>query len=175
MEVRERQAGDLVNLVPLFERVHTLDNYPVFLPDGDISRFLSNPAPIAAWVAFRTGQLVGHVALHDTTSRPAMQLAEDHVTNGGQPAYVARLVVDPGSRGHGIGRQLLNHARRAATERERSPYLDVVDLPGAAPAIALYRHAEWEEIGRVKFDLAGDHVEELVFCGRGATGAELGL
>jgi len=43
------------------------------------------------------------------------------------------------------------------------PVLDVVDIPTAAPAIALYRAEGWREIARVSFDLADMHLEEIVF------------
>ena len=164
VEIRERSAADLDDLVAVAARVHKVDNYPIFLPGGDLVRFLRNPTPLAAWVALRGGQLIGHVALNDTTSRPVMQVVEDRRPTL-PAAYVARLLVDPSSRGDGVGWRLLERARRAAIEVGRSPFLDVVDTATAASAISLYRKAGWEEIGRVSFDLVGDEIEELVFCG----------
>jgi GNAT superfamily N-acetyltransferase len=164
VEIRERREQDLSDLVTIAARVHDTDNYPVFLPDGDYSSFLTRPSSLAAWVAVRGRELVGHVALNDTTSRPVMQLVdEDGPTR--PPVYVARLLVDPRSRRDGVGRHLLEHARREALSAGRSPYLDVVDTLTAAPAIALYRHDGWEEIGRVRFELAGNEIHELVFRG----------
>jgi len=164
VEIRERRDEDLDDLVAIAAQVHEVDNYPMYLPGGDLRRFLTRPTPMAAWVAVRSNELVGHVALNDTTSRPVMQLVEDR-----RPmmlaAYVARLLVEPSSRGNGVGRRLLDHARRAAIEAARSPFLDVVDTPTSSSAISLYRHAGWSEIGRVRFDLVGDEIEELVFCG----------
>jgi GNAT superfamily N-acetyltransferase len=164
VEIRQRREDDLGDLVDVAARVHQVDDYPMFLPDGDLVRFLTRPTPIVAWVAVRGARIVGHVALHDTTSRPVMELVEDRAPTS-TAAYVARQLVDPSSRGRGVGRRLLEHARRAAVEKGRSPFLDVVDTPTAAAAISLYRHAGWEEIGRVRFELVGEEVDELVFRG----------
>lgn len=164
VEIRERSTTDLDELVTVAARVHNVDNYPIFLPGDDLVRFLRSPTPMAAWVALRGGQLIGHVALNDSTSRPVMQLVEDRSPT--LPAvYVARLLVEPDSRRLGVGWRLLEHARRAAIDLGRSPFLDVVDTTTGAAAISLYRNAGWEEIGRVSFDLVGDAFEELVFCG----------
>lgn len=164
MEIRERREGDLDDLVAVAGRVHQLDNYPIFLPDDDYIRFLSQPPPLAAWVAVRGRKLVGHVALNETTSPSVMELVEERGPTA-QPVYVARLLVDPGSRRLGVGRQLLDHARRAAANAGHCPFLDVVDTPTATPAISLYRRDGWEELGRVSFELVGDEIEELVFRG----------
>jgi GNAT superfamily N-acetyltransferase len=164
MEIRERRDDDLGDLVDVAARVRALDNYPMFLPDGDFVRFLTRPTPIASWVAVCADQLVGHVALNDTTSRPVMQLVDARRPRL-RAAYIARLLVDPRARRSGVGALLLEHARQAAIEAERSPFLDVVDTPTAAAAISLYRDAGWDEIGRVNFDLVGDEIEELVFRG----------
>jgi len=164
VEIRERRNEDLAELVAVAAQVQRVDNYPMFLPGGDLERFLTRPTPIAAWVAIRDHKIVGHVALNDSTSPPVMQLVEDRRPMN-PPAYVARLLVAPSSRGDGVGRRLLEHARRAAVKAACSPFLDVVHTPSAASAISLYRHAGWEEIGRVSFDLVDDEIQELVFCG----------
>lgn len=164
MEIRERHESDLDDLVAVAARVHELDNYPIFLPDDDYIRFLSQPKPLAAWVAVSGRELVGHVALNETTSPSVMELVEERGRSA-HPVYVARLLVDPGSRRLGGGRQLLDHARRAVADAGRCPFLDVVDTPTATPAISMYRRAGWEEIGRVRFEIVGDEIEELVFRG----------
>jgi GNAT superfamily N-acetyltransferase len=164
MEIRARRERDLGDLATIAARVHDLDNYPIFLPGGDYTGFITRPTSLAAWVAVRGRQLVGHVALNDTTSNPVMQLVDDD-RPAHPPAYVARLLVDPGSRREGVGRRLLEHARREALSSGRVPYLDVVDIPTAASVIALYRHDGWVEVGRVRFELAGEEIDELVFRG----------
>lgn len=164
VEIRERRNDDVDQLVLVAARVHEVDNYPMHLPGGDFARFLTRPIPIAAWVAVRGEQIVGHVALNDETSRPVMQLV-DELAPALPAAYVARLLVDPADRRSGVGRRLLEHARRAAVESRRSPFLDVVDTPTAVSAMALYRQAGWSEVGRVSFNLVGGEVAELVFRG----------
>jgi GNAT superfamily N-acetyltransferase len=162
VEIRPRHDGDLVDIVQVASRVHEVDNYPIFLPN--YARFLCRPVPLAAWVATDEDRVVGHVALNATTSPSVMQLVDEQ-----EPAipavYVARLLVDPGARGHEIGRRLLEHARCAALAAGCVPFLDVVDVGTAAAAIGLYRRDGWQEIGRVRFQLAGNDVDELVFRG----------
>jgi len=164
MEIRERRADDLDELVAVAGRVREVDNYPMFLPDGGLVRFLTGPSPVAAWVAVDRDQLVGHVALNDVTSKPVMRLVAER-GSALPPAYVARLLVEPGSRRHGLGRQLLERARGAAVAGERTPFLDVVDTPTTAAAVRLYRSDGWVEIGRVTYELLGDDIDELVFQG----------
>jgi predicted N-acetyltransferase YhbS len=163
VDIRERREDDLDELVAVAARVKRVDGYPRFVAESDLARFLTRPKSMMAWVAVREGRIVGHVALNDTTTAPVMQLVEDRGSS--QPAvYVARLLVDPTERRDGVGRGLLHQAQRAAVEAVRSPFVDVVDTPSAAAAISLYRCSGWVEIGRVRVDLVGNDVNELVFC-----------
>jgi ribosomal protein S18 acetylase RimI-like enzyme len=156
--IRERHESDLDELVSLATRVEAVDNYPGYLPDRDFVRFLTRPEPVAAWVAVRDDVIVGHVALSPGTSKTVMALVGNDAAT-----YVARLLVDPDTRRSGIGRALLDHACRAGRARGRPVYLDVIDRPEAAAAIALYRAEGWQEIGRAAFTLGGADLEELVF------------
>lgn len=162
MDIRARSDDDLDDLVAVAARVHEADGYPLHLPDGDHRRFLTRPPALAAWVAVADGRAIGHAALNETTSRPVMALVADHEPSA-RPVYVARLLVDPAARRRGVGRALLDEAARAAVASWWTPFLDVVDTPSAAPAIALYRRAGWEQIGRCRFELVGRELDELVF------------
>lgn len=163
--VRKRRPDDLEPLVAMARRVHEIDGYPRRRPRAGFATFLNRPTPIAAWVADRGEAVVGHVALNRETSPPVMRLVEG-VEPPGPVVYVARLLVDPDHRGVGIGRQLLERARCRAVDDGCYPFLDVVDIQGAAPALALYRQAGWTEIGRVPFE-APDQADagEIVFRG----------
>lgn len=163
VEVRERRDGDLGALVGVAARVRAEDEYPIHLPGDDYERFLTRPASLRAWVLEQDGAVVGHVALNPATSAPVMELAERH-SPGRKVVFVARLLVDPEARRRGHGARLLAHAASAARADGRVALLDVVDIPSAAPAIALYRHLGWEEIGRTPFRLPGNaQLHELVF------------
>jgi GNAT superfamily N-acetyltransferase len=83
----------------------------------------------------------------------------------GPVIYVARLLVEPSARRSGIGRALLKQALREAVSSGHVAVLDVVDIPTAAPAIALYRSEGWVETARVSFELGDLHLEEIVFTG----------
>lgn len=167
MELRERRDDDIAHLVTVAARVRAKDNYPIFLPHGDLAAFLTTPEPVAAWVAVRSGRIVGHVALNGETSRPVMRLVEDLVP-GRRVIYVARLLVDPDARCEGVGRRLLDQARRTAVTSGHLPVLDVVDTPAATAAISLYRRDGWEEVGQVSFGVADSEIDELIFCGPGS-------
>ncbi|MEM8620425.1 MAG: GNAT family N-acetyltransferase [Actinomycetota bacterium] len=163
MEVRQRRPSDLDELVTVAARVRDRDGYPMYLPNDDYVRFLERPVPLAAWVALEDTQLIGHVALNEATSPPVMELVSaTHGTT--QPVFVARLLVDPAHRGRRIGQTLLERATEAAAALGRPAYLDVVDTPATAPAVALYRRCGWQPLGRVGFDLVDEPIEELVFA-----------
>jgi len=164
LQIRQRQDADLKRLETVARRVHASDRYPIYLPDGDFRRFLTQPTPIAAWVMTEDDRIVGHVALNDATSDPVMRAVDD-LANDRPARYIARLLVDPNARRAGCGRMLLEHARSEAVAEGCLPVLDVVDIPTAAPAIALYRAAGWQEVARVSFDLGDMHLNEIVFVG----------
>lgn len=62
----------------------------------------------------------------------------------------------------GSGRALLEHARREAVSRRGLSVLDVVDIPTAVAAIALYRAEGWQEIARVSGQIGSDMDESEV-------------
>ena len=68
--IRTRTPHDMDDLVELATTVRAVDDYPVYLPDGDLVRFLTRPTPLAAWVAEaagRRGRPRGHeLALEST-------------------------------------------------------------------------------------------------------------
>lgn len=162
MEIRARTAEDLDELVEVATRVHAVDGYPMFLPGGDVGRFLTRPEAAAAWVAVVDDRVVGHVSLHDTSSPPVTDLVASRFPD--EPAvYVARLFVDPTMRRRGAGRRLVAHAVQAARVMGRSPFLDVVETPASAAAHRLYEQDGWLEIGRVRIEAGGQAIEELVY------------
>lgn len=161
--IRERTDADIPDLVHIIGRVQEQDRYPILVPKGGFDRFLTQPTSIAAWVAVdEHGTLLGHVALNAETSAPAMALVNSF-DDARSAIYVSRLFVDLDRRGSGAGRGLLDHARREAVRRGCLPALDVVDIPAAADAIALYERNDWTEIGRVGFELVDADVTERVF------------
>lgn len=166
MEVRARADTDLLACERLAEVVHANDGYPVYLP-GDLRSFLVAPQALAAWVAVHGGEVVGHVALHNGSSRAVIDLA---VEATGLPAprlgVVARLLVSPRVRRAGIGRSLLDVAAGHAARLGLQPILDVVDLHEAA--IRLYENNGWTCIGRVTVTFGrGVPIDELVYLGPG--------
>ena len=164
MRVRARTSRDIAALAAMGQRVRARDGYPIYLPGGDYVAFLGRPDPIAAWVAEESTRLVGHVALHPSTSDVVTE-AIRAAGIAGPLGVVSRLLVDPERRRTGLGRHLLDVARRHAEELDLVPVLDVIAT--SIGPIALYRDAGWIELGRVAYRFPdGQHVDELVFCAR---------
>lgn len=162
MQVRGRCESDLDACERLLRSVHESDGYPRRLP-SDLRGFIAWPTAICAWVADVDGEVAGHIALHATGSRKAMDLAVE-VTGeaSGRFGFVARLLVSPHERRQGIGRSLLETARRHAVALALIPALEVTaDL---AAAIDLYETCGWLRIGtaavlwRSTGDVADEHI-----------------
>ena len=158
--VRLRTSSDMDELVDLASHVRAVDGYPVYLPEGGLRRFLIDPDPLVAWVAEDGGRIVGHVATNSHSHRSVMDLVRTAGIDR-QVGVIARLLVDPGVRRHGIGAKLLDTARSHIVSMGLAPVLDVV--AGFSPAVSLYRSSGWMEIGEVTFEVPGQKISELVF------------
>ena len=124
--------------MPVLAEVHRLDRYPLNWPHDPI-RWLFPHNTAHAWVAETAGgAVVGHVAVHrlpSTTDSTLLATVE-----------ASRLFVAPGARGHGLGAELLGHARLWAAEHRCSLTLDIVDDQRSAAAIALYERTGWKQL-----------------------------
>jgi GNAT superfamily N-acetyltransferase len=147
-------------LLDLASRVRAKDGYPVYLPEGGLGQFLTDPDPLAAWVAEEGGRIVGHVATNSHSHRAVMDLVRTAGIDR-QVGVIARLLVDPGIRRQGIGAKLLDKARSHIVSLGLAPVLDVVAR--FSPAVSLYRSTGWTEIGEVTFEVPGQTISELVF------------
>lgn len=163
--MRPRTTDDLPGLGRLAEAVWRTDRYPTYRPaDLDLVQdFLVSNDAIEAWVAESDGQLVGHVALHNTSSPDVMEVARQRTgRTDDQLAVVARLLVSPHTRSRGLGTALLNAATTEARSLGRLAILDVVTTYTAA--IRLYEASGWQRIGTVDFPLpGGQSVPEHVY------------
>jgi ribosomal protein S18 acetylase RimI-like enzyme len=144
--VRRRRPSDLDACTQLAEAVERHDGYPVYAPEG-LRSFIAAPA-IAAWVAELGAEIVGHVALRSTTAEPVLALAR-HATGSVDERFgvVARLLVAPTVRRHGIGRSLLEEVAEHCWRLGRRPLLDVTTHSTAA--VRLYERCGWRRVGRV--------------------------
>ncbi len=164
MLVRERSDADLDDCVQLALVVHESDRYPMLLPD-DLRRFVAAPDALAAWVAEKDGQIIGHAALRPTSSAAVVAMASEALElPADRLAVVARLLVSPQYRRHGVGRTLLEIACREAHSRGLWPILDVETHRQAA--IAMYDRCGWTRAGQVTSRFGADVVlDELVYLG----------
>ena len=99
------------------------------------------------WIARDGEQVYGTVGL----VRPALP-------NARHRAEIAKLMVRPSARGHGIGRALLSAVEQSAADEGLS--LLVLDTETGSPAERLYRAAGWTEYGSIP-GYAGDTTGEL--------------
>lgn len=150
MEIRPRRAEDLPALVASLDAVCAVDRYPPHVP-GDLEAIIAPPYELSAFVAEIDGRPVGHVALHPYTARAVMAAASDATAIPvASLAAVARLFVDLGARGAGVGSRLLEAVTVEAAQLGRTAILDVWSELDAA--IALYESAGWRRIGAVSFE-----------------------
>lgn len=150
VEIRPRRDEDVPALVGALDAVCTVDRYPPHVP-GDLEALIATPYELSAFVAEMDGRPVGHVALHPYTARAVMAAAsEATATPVASLAAVARLFVDLGARGAGVGSRLLETVTVEATRLGRTPILDVWSELDAA--IAMYESAGWRRIGQVSFE-----------------------
>jgi GNAT superfamily N-acetyltransferase len=134
--IRLRRDSDIAVCAALACEVHALDRYPRFLPE-DLRSFLDPPDAYGCWVADRSGEVAGHVALLPRGVPSALQIASSALDRpADQLAVIARLFVSLQARGKGTGRRLLDTATAEAVSRGLWPVLDVDT--NLAPAIALY-------------------------------------
>jgi GNAT superfamily N-acetyltransferase len=151
--IRDRSPHDGPALEALALRTHRLDGYPKYLPE-DLRSFIVDAGALGAWVATSGGEVIGHVALHPSSVRQVMDLALAATNlDEGSIAVVARLLVAPTARRHGVGRALLQKATEESAGLGRRAVLDVVEDHRAA--IRLYEACGWAQVGRVDWALPG--------------------
>lgn len=165
--IRPRINGDLPECEVLARWVHDQDGYPPHLPGGDFARFLSAGRALGAWVAVDGGHVVGHVALHPTSSEEVMAFASSSLDcPRAALGVVARLLVEPTRRREGIGLRLATRAADAARNRRLRPILDVATQ--FKSAIHLYEALGWRRLGQVAARFPGGQVvEEFVYADDG--------
>jgi GNAT superfamily N-acetyltransferase len=170
IEVRARGDDDLDALVALGAKLRAAEGYP---PDS--ARFYDHPR-LAGWVATAGDEVVGHVALHERSAEPVMELAVD-VTGLAveELAVLARLFVAIEARRHGLGRRLVDVAVADAHRRGQQPILDVNVL--FEPAIGLYESCRWTRVGDVRFQYRDEgqllEIHSYVYLGPAPPGVRL--
>jgi GNAT superfamily N-acetyltransferase len=152
LQVRARTDADLPACEGLVAAVHDQDGYPLYFPGRNARTLLTRPDPLAALVAVKGDEVVGHVALHAGHETPMAVLAALELQcEVDQLGVVARLFTATTHRREGIGRVLLNVCTNEAHARCLLPVLDVsLELRAA---IALYESCGWTRLGTVNVEL----------------------
>lgn len=149
MSTRARRSDDSDVCIALMADVHAVDSYPLHWPD-DPRAWLTPNGLLVAWVAEYEHRLIGHVALRSATGVSAASAAVWSGATGLPPdqiAVIARLLVAPDARGHGVGAALLDEACAEGRSRGLWPVLDVIDHNRSA--IALYERKGWRRVASV--------------------------
>jgi GNAT superfamily N-acetyltransferase len=145
LTIRPRRDEDLPELAAVLVRVHALDGYPV---EGvaDPEGWLRHNHELQSWTAIEDTQPVGQITLtRATADDDAAQAWRDQT--GGDVEHLAipvRLFVDPGHRGSGAGRLLMEAAVDFARSRGLAIAFDVMLKDRAA--IRLYEHLGAERV-----------------------------
>lgn len=152
--IRPRTSADLAQAAAVLVAVHDADGYPVEGVERP-EAWLSPPGLAAAWVADRSGLIVGHVAITGTPD--------------GRTGVLERLFVLPAARGCGAAERLIQVAERFAQAHGLALELEV--LAKDAAAIRLYRRLGWTETGQRIHRLgSGDSYPALTFAAPDAEG-----
>jgi GNAT superfamily N-acetyltransferase len=154
--IRTKVASDDDACVAVMARTHAVDGYPRYWPSKP-DRFLRANGETDAWVAVEgdrpDGRVLGQVALHRAEGEPVLALAQE-VTGlpADRLAVLARLLVDPGVRGRGVGRALVRTATARARATGRRAVLDV--LQSTTGPARLYESEGWTRLGPTSLDLS---------------------
>ena len=143
--IRQRLDSDLPQAAEGLVRVHAKDGYPV---EGvsQPKKWLTPDGMINAWVAVKSGIVVGHVAVNRPADEWAVSLwIERSGDSISRVAVLARLFVVPEARNLAAGESLMHAAVDYARSEGIRLVLDV--LAKDAAAIRLYTRLGWENIG----------------------------
>ena len=168
--VRSRRPDDLPALADLLGRQRPGSGYPYRWPlPMPVEEFVARPGQVAAWVAERDAEVLGHVALArlvpDERGRAWQRLLGRETTG---LVNLSALFVDPEAQGAGLGRLLHDTAVAHALALGRQPVLDVLQGPG--PAVDVYRHLGWREVGTLRPEWLAESDEPMLLM----VGKELG-
>jgi GNAT superfamily N-acetyltransferase len=145
--VRERSEVDLEACTRLLYRVHNLHRYPIHWP-ADPTVWLSPPGVVAAWVALRENEIVGHVCITSQAGSPRRLMLE-------------RLFVSTDAVGQGAGGTLVTQAMTWARQQQQ-PRLALEVADNCDSAIRLYARMGWCETGRTQINWGEGAAEHLI-------------
>jgi GNAT superfamily N-acetyltransferase len=142
--IRPKRPSDEAACVRLLLQSHRADAYPRYWPK-DPAAFIAPSYETAAWVAEHGDALVGHVAVHSALDHPTLPAAQRATGLPPQAlAVVARLIVAPTARRHGLGEELLARASKHARLCGQRAVLDVTR--DASGPIAMYESLGWSRL-----------------------------
>ena len=146
--IRARREGDVPALAQVLADQQPTTRYPLRWPlPFPVEQFLVRATEEQAWVAELAGDPVGHVTV-SRVSDPEIAAILEPTVGLTAIASISVLFVADHLRGSGIGGRLLDTAVTSIVRSGRRPVLDVV--AGHHPAVEVYRHRGWQEVGRCR-------------------------
>jgi GNAT superfamily N-acetyltransferase len=160
--IRRRRDKDLGACARLLRLVHDESRYPYYWPTAPRA-WLDGQEVLAAWVADRLGEVLGHVAVARTTGTSAYRWREITGHEPAELALVTRLFVRQRVRGEGVGTTLLQLALEEIRNRRLLPVLEVVGVNG--PAVRLVEDAGWTLLAADPWGEKGDRLTIRRYAG----------
>lgn len=161
LTIRERQAADIYELMPLLVRVHRTDGYPV---EGveDPRAWLEPSNLVKAWVAV-TDRVVGHALITGAVGeRAADLLAHERGVKPENISVLGRLFVDPAERSKGTAQRLAHACAQYAARHQLTLVGEV--LTKDTVAINLYERMGLQHLGTIEHTLSdGTSFPALVY------------
>lgn len=148
--VRDREPGDLRDLVEILARQQPTSRYPFRWPlPFPAEEFLARESEERAWAVTVGGRVAGQVTVTSVGDDDFGRVWRASTGRGSDGlGCVSAFVVDVERRGLGLGGRLLDTAVAWLREQGRLPVLDVVQQHG--DALAIYRHRGWREVGSAR-------------------------
>src|SRR6476469_1666603 len=153
--IRPRTPGDVATLTEVLWEQQPSSRYPLRNPlPIPVEHFLHVDDAVAAWVAEVDGRPVGNVCHTRPPSGDAVSEEENeacaraHGCTVDDLAYVSTLFVGLGTRGLGLGRQLLDTVVEDIRRTGHFPCLEVLAVHPAAQE--LYVSCGWREVLRAR-------------------------
>lgn len=156
--VRRRREKDLTACARLLEVVYYQEHYPVVRPHRPRD-WLTSDDVLAAWVAERNGEILGHVAISRVGRDPvsALRWRETIEHEPSELMGVSRFFVRPKSRRQGVGTALLDAAVEEVRRRGCDPVIEMASESSDGLPFFVGRH--WRLIAMDPMGNSGKQVQ----------------
>lgn len=152
--VRSVEAKDYAGLLEIENKIWTYDNSPIIHHYQSVQEYQEHLAEHTIFVATDEQMVYGYISVHHPTKLPAHQ-----------KQWMLGLGVHPNSQSLGIGRQLIDYVKQAATEKGIHK-LSLRVMGSNSKAIQFYRKNDFiqEALFKDEFFLNGHYCDDYQFA-----------